>query len=196
MTDTDITRDVPDAEWLAENEALEEYMDRIDSHGDDAIHMDQAEHAIRLLSELEKEIEGQREHAEKTIQAARMWLKECEEKHLKDREWLDRRLKNFLVQQGKKTMNLINGIIKYRNGREVVVVDDETGFIKWAKEAGRESTLLRHTTSVEVNKGPVMAYCKSTQSEPIPPGISIKRNDSTLKVEISENLVPSISIKS
>ena len=175
-------------DFLMDEDELQEYMDRVDSHGDDAIHMDQAEHTIKVLAEFEAELRREEAHAHQQMEAVRTWINERREAHAKKRKWWDQRLKNFLIQQGRKSMKLINGTVKTMKGREVVDVVDPIAFFDAVKGSASEESFITKTFSESPNKKSLMAYYNKNGK--LPPGIQVVRNDPSFSIKFADHLNP------
>lgn len=85
------------------------------------------EYADLLLLELKKllsEISQNFETAEKEVEIIKEWAIKKNSK-LQDRiDFLEKRLYKFILEQDKKTIDLANGVLRLRKGREKIVVED------------------------------------------------------------------------
>jgi phage host-nuclease inhibitor protein Gam len=172
-------------DWLLTDEEMEEYSQRVDSHGADAVHMDQVESYIKKLHEFDKDLEQLTAHAKSQIEAAKTWLEEVTEQNQAKREWYEKQIRNFLIQQGRKSMTLINGKVGIKAGRERVEVLNVDDFMAWAKREGKES-LVRTNVTESVDKIATMENYKL--SGEIPEGLDIVKSDPSFSVKYSERL--------
>ena len=94
-------------------------------------------------------------------------------------DWNKDALQFYMQGTGEKTVDLPNGTLKMRKGRERVEVVLEETFIDWADKTGMHDTLVRFQRSPD--KKAIGQYIRDTGEEP--PGVELRRADDSFSVE-------------
>lgn len=128
------------------------------------------EYADLLLLEiknLQSEIDKNFDTAEKESEIIKDWAIKKNSK-LQDRvEFLEKRLNKFILEQEKKTIDLANGVIRLRKGREKLVIEDADKLLSLPYS----SELITHKEEDVPNLTKIKAFIN--RSGKVPDGVRV-----------------------
>jgi len=141
----------------------------------------EAERHLTSMQRLELEDAKLQAHRDAMIERANDWYDKQSKPLAKRSMWHSDALKAYLSIVGKKTLKLVNGVIKSRAGGEKTVVDDSQ-FLPWAEE--NYPTLINETTTYT----PIKKDIKKLHKEKgiLPPGVEFVVSEDSFKVELGQ----------
>jgi phage host-nuclease inhibitor protein Gam len=157
----------------AEEKELQERLEM--SH----LRADQILMALSVLSKKKQEVE---KLCEEEIQLIEQYRDTELSKLQKQESWLCFNLENYLRQTGEKTMRLVHGIIKLRNGRDKIEVSDLEQFLPFAKRKGLLKTIPEEQVP---DLQAVHAYIKRWGE--IPSGIQVITGETKFSYQLTTN---------
>jgi len=112
---------------------------------------------LKALIDIEEEAAKVNELADKEIQMIEAYRKKELERLDKKTDWISRGLENYIRNSGDKTIYLVHGTMKLRQGRDKIEIENEEEFMKIAKQ----HDLVRTKPSKdEPDLAAILAYVK------------------------------------
>lgn len=127
---------------------------------------------------------SQRQIAQEKIEEVHRWEDEVLRPIERRIAWYEQGLFGFLRATGKKTLKLVNGVIKARAGKASVQVKDEEAFYRWCSENGLSNGLVRASERRSIDKVAVLAFIQ-TQGGELPDGVDLAPGETRFTVEVT-----------
>jgi pyruvate-formate lyase-activating enzyme len=144
---------------------------------DEKLSLEYADLILVELKGLEEEIQKTFEQASKEREIIKNWALKKNSKLTERIEFLSKKLEAFLKETNMKTLDLPNGVLKFRKQPDAVEVTNLEEFLKHAKES--LVTTIPQQVKPDLNK--IKAFIKT---RPTPPGVTVIEG----KVEFSYKL--------
>jgi len=144
-------------------------------HDDDIAGTGDAERRMWVVRRLRSDLAEIDSHAAQEIERIEAWANEQREKIAKQTEWLEAGLLAYLKGTGKKTLKLVSGTLKWREGRERVVIEDEKEFIETASDI-----FISRKTTVKPDRQALLLFIRETGG--LPDGVDLARSPGTFTV--------------